>query len=113
MWLLIYHCVCLNNSCKYLSYKPLEAVYGSNPYSIDSNKCKAALHSDYINNKGGYFFTYPIGHVRSFKGSLKNGVATLNYSDYYEGFKYSALSFKLSEKINNLNYPKFCNKSLH
>lgn len=97
----IFSCVGLENKCNYLKVET--PVYGSNPYSSDSNLCKAALHSGLIGPKGGFCLKYPLGQVRSFRGTINNSIPTLTYLNYFEGFKMIPLTDDLNEYVK-----KYC-----
>lgn len=49
-------------------------IFGSNPYSIESNLCCAALHSEVITSDGGFFNAnkFELNLETHLKGSLKN-----------------------------------------
>jgi hypothetical protein len=104
----ILYCKGLNNSCKYMSFKQKEHVYGSNPYTYDSNNCKAALHSDYVGLSGGFYIKYPVGQVRSFRASTNNNVKSLNWVEYYEGFKLTYISPEVQEYLTKFHTPSSC-----
>jgi hypothetical protein len=54
-------------------------VYGNNPYTDDSNKCSAAVHSGLIDTNGGFFIVQSTGYKDTFESIKKNGIS----SNYY------------------------------
>ncbi len=111
----VLYCNGINNSCRYMSYKTLETIYGSNPYSFDSNKCKTALHSGCVDANGGFYITYPVGQVRSFRGILRNGISSLSWIGYWEGFKCTIPNSEIiaifTKKFKEIENNKTCNKT--
>ena len=98
----IFHCVGLENGCKFLKVNnSASAIYGSNPYSTDSNICKASLHSGCIGPKGGFCLKYPVGMVRIFRGTIRNGISTTNYVNYFEGFQLANLTDELEKFVKD------------
>ena len=91
-----------------MNFKILEHVYGSNPYSFDSNICKAALHSNYVGISGGFFIKYPVGQIRSFRGTIKNNVKSVNWVQFAEGFKITLVTSEVQDFINEYNKPNIC-----
>ncbi|KAL4428770.1 hypothetical protein ABPG74_001284 [Tetrahymena malaccensis] len=57
-------------------------VWGSNPYTNDSNKCLMAKHSGIIGSSGNYFMVIPGNNLSSFSGTSRNGVTTINYGQF-------------------------------
>ncbi|KAK6184959.1 hypothetical protein SNE40_007298 [Patella caerulea] len=62
-------------------------VYGSNPYSVNSPICSAALHNGVIDNsKGGLVLWYVIdGRSSIFSSTSSNGVSSLSSGPLFEG----------------------------
>jgi hypothetical protein len=52
-------------------------VWGDNPYVKESNLCKAALHSGFINENGGIFMIEESGTHGGYTGTSKNSVTSL------------------------------------
>lgn len=52
-------------------------VWGDNPYVKESNLCKAALHSGFINENGGIFMIEESGTHGGYTGTNKNSVTSL------------------------------------
>lgn len=61
-------------------------VWGSNPYTGDSNICKCALHSGIINEDGGIFSLESKGFQVKFFGSTNNTVISRSYENYKTSF---------------------------
>jgi len=61
-------------------------VWGSGPYTTDSNICAAAQHSGVITEDGGVIFTTATGPQEEFKGSDSYGVQTSNWGSYDNSF---------------------------
>ncbi|MEO1573739.1 MAG: LCCL domain-containing protein [Pseudomonadota bacterium] len=54
-------------------------VWGSNPYTDDSNVCRAAVHAGVIPAGGGTIRFQPAAGQSSFAGSTRSGVTTSRY----------------------------------
>ncbi|HUS28600.1 MAG TPA: LCCL domain-containing protein [Kofleriaceae bacterium] len=67
-------------------------VWGSGPYTGDSNVCSAAIHAGVIDAKGGGFVVTIGGKVPSFKGSAKNGITTSDYEAYDRTYTIEAVA---------------------
>ena len=75
---------CLGGGC---TNKEL-AVWGSNPYTFDSNCCRAAVHAGVLTpGAGGSFKAVKAGYFSSFPPSLRNGVQTEAWDQQYLGFQ--------------------------
>ncbi|GGL59237.1 LCCL domain-containing protein [Wenxinia marina] len=61
-------------------------VWGSGPYTADSDICTAALHSGYIDNVGGPVFAVGTSGLDSYRGSELNGVTTRDWGSYGTSF---------------------------
>lgn len=57
-------------------------VWGSGPYTADSNICTAALHAGAISAKGGAVFVTATQGLNSYSGTDQNGVSTSNWGSY-------------------------------
>ena len=77
-------CIGKNNGCSQNG-----VVFGSNPYSHESNACCSALHSSVINENGGTFAIHMGGQVNRFIGSTSNGITSEK-----NGFDASSFSIK-------------------
>lgn len=66
------------------------AVWGSGPYTTDSNLCRAALHAGAIGATGGLVSVSPAAGQASYSGSSRNGVTTSNWGSYGTSFRVSA-----------------------
>lgn len=65
-------------------------VWGSNPYTTDSNVCRAAVHAGAIGAAGGLVrVTSEAGRAR-YAGSARNGVVTSDWGSYDASFRVAA-----------------------
>lgn len=62
------------------------AVWGSGPYTADSDICTAALHAGAIGPDGGKIRALATGAGEAFTGTEANGVATRNWGSYPDSF---------------------------
>lgn len=58
------------------------SVWGSGPYTSDSNLCVAARHAGVIGAQGGTITVLGMGGLSSYAGSAANGVTTSNWGSY-------------------------------
>ncbi len=58
------------------------SVWGSDPYTGDSNLCAAAQHSGVITAAGGQIRALGVAGLSSYRGSPWNGVDTMDYGQY-------------------------------
>jgi len=58
------------------------SVWGSGPYTADSNICTAALHSGAISQKGGAVLATAAAGQTSYSGTSRNGVTTSDWGSY-------------------------------
>lgn len=58
------------------------SVWGSGPYTYDSNKCAAGRHSGLLPATGGIISYKEIGRVESYTGTTQNGVTSQSYGGY-------------------------------
>lgn len=58
------------------------SVWGSGPYTADSNLCAAALHDGAIGPGGGVVTVLGIGGLPSYRASQANGISTSNWGSY-------------------------------
>lgn len=61
-------------------------VWGSDPYTADSNLCAAARHAGVITDAGGPFVVTIDGKKDKLAGSEKNGVTSKEYGEYDRTF---------------------------
>lgn len=66
------------------------SVWGSGPYTTDSNLCRAARHAGVIGAGGGLVRVTSAPGQASYTGSRRNGVETLNWGSYEASFRVSA-----------------------
>jgi len=81
----LYYCKGSHNGCQ----GQMTVVYGTNPYTDDSGKCRAALHSGLITEDGGYFLIKPGGRMANFGASNNNNVTTNFYGPEWNSQVYS------------------------
>ena len=58
------------------------SVWGSGPYTSDSNLCVAARHAGVIGPRGGTITVLGVGGLAAYTGSEANGVRTSNWGSY-------------------------------
>ncbi|MBR0652852.1 hypothetical protein GXW78_24560 [Roseomonas terrae] len=61
-------------------------VWGSGPYTTDSNVCRAAVHAGAIPGSGGMVIVTPVDGLIAYGGSTANGIATLDYGAWPASF---------------------------
>lgn len=67
---------------------PLDAVWGSGPYTGDSSICTAAVHAGvFAHEDGGAVTVVAGGEQESYEGSEANGVTTSDYGPYGPSFE--------------------------
>ncbi len=64
------------------------SVWGSGPYTADSNLCTAAFHAGVIGLDGGQVVARATGAQDSFVGSEQNGVVTSDWGAYPDSFMF-------------------------
>lgn len=69
----------------------LGSVWGSGPYTADSNLCAAATHGGAIPASGGPITVAPRPGQDSYTGSAANGVTTNSWGSYGSSFAVAAL----------------------
>ena len=65
-------------------------VWGSGPYTADSNICAAAGHAGAIGPDGGPVLTFLLPGEASYVGSLQNGVSSRDWGSYANSFFFDA-----------------------
>eukprot|EP01129_Flabellula_baltica_P004473 TRINITY_DN1557_c0_g2_i1.p1 TRINITY_DN1557_c0_g2~~TRINITY_DN1557_c0_g2_i1.p1 ORF type:complete len:593 (-),score=81.10 TRINITY_DN1557_c0_g2_i1:23-1801(-) len=73
-------------------------VWGSGPYTSDSNKCSAALHSGTISPNGGSFLSQSMPGQSSYRGSTSNGITSKDYGKWDSSFSIGGTN------VSNSNY---------
>ena len=73
-------------SCACLAGEGTGAVWGSGPYTADSDICTAALHAGAVGAGGGTVTVIRIGGLEAYSGSAANGVTTEGWSSYGSSF---------------------------
>ncbi len=67
------------------------SVWGSGPYTSDSNICRAALHSGAISSGGGVVSVTMMGGLASYPGSTSNGISTSSWGSYNSSFSLTGM----------------------
>jgi hypothetical protein len=62
------------------------SVWGSGPYTADSDICGAAIHAGVIGDGGGVVTALGLGGLEAYRGSERAGVATRDWGSYGESF---------------------------
>ena len=65
------------------------SVWGSGPYTADSNVCVAARHAGVIGPQGGVVRAFGLAGQGSYTGSSANGVQTSNWGSYGASFDFA------------------------
>ena len=63
-------------------------VWGTDVYTDDSSICEAAVHAGVIGRDGGTVHYERLGAQQSFRGSLRNGVQSLDYAAWPGSFRF-------------------------
>ena len=80
-----YECLCAGGDTS-------GSVWGSNPYTADSDVCTAATHAGVNGPNGGVVRVVPTAGQDSYDGSEANGVATRDWGSYGTSFMFEAKS---------------------
>lgn len=64
------------------------SVWGSGPYTSDSNICVAARHAGVLKGGGGEVRAFSVAGQASYPGSTENGVTTSNWGSYGSSFDF-------------------------
>lgn len=65
---------------------PGGTVWGTDVYTSDSDRCRAALHAGIITDQGGYFSIDLVPGREAYQGSTRNGVTTYAYGPWAGSF---------------------------
>ena len=87
-----YECFCPPMSEAYGS------VWGSGPYTADSDVCMAALHYGAIGQDGGNVLAYAFAGMDSYEASFANGVQSSSWGAYDSSFMFESLDEPLAEQ---------------
>jgi hypothetical protein len=68
------------------------AVWGSNPYTTDSNLCRAAMHAGVIGASGGLVRVTSAAGQGRYSGTTRNGVSTNDWGAYGSSFRVSSVN---------------------
>jgi outer membrane protein OmpA-like peptidoglycan-associated protein len=68
------------------------SVWGSNPYTADSDICRAARHAGLITEAGGRVTLRMGGAVPRFEGSRRHGVTTTDYGPFRATFRFEGIA---------------------
>jgi hypothetical protein len=63
-------------------------VWGTDIYTDDSSICEAAVHAGVIGREGGMVHYERLGAQQSFRGSVRNGVSSLDYAAWPGSFRF-------------------------
>lgn len=66
-------------TCSSTAASTAASVWGTDAYTSDSNVCRAAVHAGQITASGGSITVYRSKGLAAYTGSVRNGVATLNF----------------------------------
>ena len=66
------------------------SVWGSGPYTSDSNVCVAARHAGVIDASGGGVSAYAVDGQSAYPGSEQNGVTTSTWGSYGSSFDFAS-----------------------
>lgn len=64
-------------------------VWGSGPYTADSNLCVAARHAGVVDSRGGVVSAYAVEGQSAYQGSSQNGVETSTWGAYGASFDFA------------------------
>lgn len=73
------------------------SVWGSGPYTGDSNVCSAARHAGIVGEDGGTVLVTAEPGQASYEGSSANGVNTSSWGSYDQSFGVSPVKAQMSE----------------
>ncbi len=76
-----YACSCAPNA-------PTQTIWGSDPYTADSDICTSARHAGIIGEEGGDVFVLAIQGLEAYRGSLFNGVDSSDWSSYHSSITF-------------------------
>lgn len=75
-------------ACSCPAIPAIRSVWGSGPYTADSDVCTAALHAGVIGAEGGEVLAVATEGQQSYEGSTANGVQTRNWGSYDMSFTF-------------------------
>ncbi|EYD77868.1 hypothetical protein Rumeso_00595 [Rubellimicrobium mesophilum DSM 19309] len=78
------------STCVCQSDAPQRSVWGSGPYTADSDICTAARHAGVIGAEGGEVTVRRVAGQESYAGGTANGVTTSSYGSYGASFTFGA-----------------------
>lgn len=76
-------CLCEPNDA------PSGAVWGSGPYTVDSDICTAAMHAGVIGAEGGVVTAVGLRGLDGYAASVRNGVETWEWGEYSESIVFN------------------------
>ena len=82
--------------CQCPAGAPGGSVWGSGPYTADSNICAAARHSGVVPEQGGVLQLVRRPGQSSYEGSTRNGVTTGSWGAYGESFSVLAVGASIA-----------------
>jgi hypothetical protein len=69
---------------------PVGSVWGSGPYTGDSDICTAARHAGVIGAEGGEITVRRVAGQGAYSGSTANGITSNDWGSYGESFTFGA-----------------------
>ena len=78
------------------------SVWGSGPYTADSDICTAALHAGAIDRDGGIVRLFDRPGQSSYDGSSANGVTTGGWGSYGQSFDVAAADGRAPDRVSTL-----------
>ena len=87
-----YECTCPPMSEAYGS------VWGSGPYTADSDVCMAALHYGAIGQAGGDVLAYAFAGMDSYDASFANGVQSSSWGAYDSSFMFETIETPVNQQ---------------
>ncbi len=64
------------------------SVWGSDPYTVDSDICSAAIHAALIDHDGGVVTVLRVMGLERYSGSEFNGISTRDWGSYSSSFTF-------------------------
>ena len=71
----VYACICSANP-------PAGSVWGSGPFTADSDICTAAIQTGYIDSSGGDVYVLRLQGLSAYSGGSFNGVTSSDWGAY-------------------------------
>ena len=81
------------------------SVWGSGPYTADSNICTAALHAGVIGPEGGRVVVQRVPAPSVYRGTTSTGVTTSDWGDYDLAFMFEGAQEQVGQRACGLPEP--------